>query len=543
MTSLIPNYYKKRRNPLFVLCCLYAACVPLLVFLKRALFAHISLRCDSSEYTSAYKSTDLGWLHNSEMEPKNTVWDNKREPSVMQFTIYAREKWYKFMVSRSNNENKSKVINRIKIVVSFLIVGFLFSSILCGCSNQQSEEHLQQSEKEEIKLRTGGYGDWFLGQVTEYNLQSERYKIIVEAPLEEEDIESFRSRTVLDMTSGKGADLVEVYALPNLDASPCIEKHLFEDNTEYLKKQTKLLEVIVKAQSNQDGAYGIPLNFSVYTMYTSLEVPYTRENWTYQNALELLKKNPIDSICFKPVGWTDEEVGIEALFILGGGMGQFELFCNFREKSCSFDSQEFIELIQYLKEHLKQQSTYADSEPAFNPTTISDFETFKRISSEDVTKQYEFVGFPTAEGGKNYLMLQSLYVNTQSQKKEGIYNFIDFLLSKQQQQKFVNLRGCFSVREDVLQELWKQAKETEGPYIYMDRYDNLIYEPRTLTENEERLFWDLLENCQVYNYDNPIEDMIKDEILPFFEGKCTAKEAAELLQNRVRLYLSECEAN
>ena len=32
----------------------------------------------------------------------------------MQFTIYAREKWYKFMVSRSNNENKSKGSNNNK---------------------------------------------------------------------------------------------------------------------------------------------------------------------------------------------------------------------------------------------------------------------------------------------------------------------------------------------------------------------------------------------------------------------------------------------
>ena len=66
-----------------------------------------------------------------------------------------------------------------------------------------------------------------------------------------------------------------------------------------------------------------------------------------------------------------------------------------------------------------------------------------------------------------------------------------------------------------------------------------LYEERLLTEEEEALFWEILEHSKLYAYSTMLEDIVQEEVIQYFEGKITAQDAAKLIQNRVQLYLDE----
>ena len=437
---------------------------------------------------------------------------------------------------------KNKMSKQTFFYFHFFIIAAIASVLLCGCAKTYApEETPEVNGREEIIFRVGAYGVWLQNQVADYNRQSENYEVVVEAAGKGEDVETFRSKTILDLTSGNGADIFCVNALPNMDATSSIEKNVFDDTTAYLNNQTEVLKQLIDCQRIQGKTYGIPLSFDIYTMSTGLEVPYTREEWNYQNALNLAKRNDVDYISYQPIGWSDRETGLVALSLLGGGEGQFELFYDKQKRTCNFDSKEFIDLLQYINEHLDYRRKNGDSVTAYTALTFQNFDSFEAISPNDVTRERSFVGFPTSAGGTHYLTVFNLYINAQSNHKEGVYDFIDFLLSGEQQQKFKEESdGCFSVRKDVLTEQWDEAKKVAPTkYIRKDMLGNTLYQPRPLTEQEEQLFWYMLDHSKQYATYTPIELIIQEEAIAYFEGNCSAELAAKNIQSRVKLFLNE----
>lgn len=68
--------------------------------------------------------------------------------------------------------------------------------------------------------------------------------------------------------------------------------------------------------------------------------------------------------------------------------------------------------------------------------------------------------------------------------------------------------------------------------------DDVFYQPRVMTDEEEEIFWEMLDNS-VYEQSNDIELIIYEEIPAFFDGNKTAEEVAKIIDNRVQLYLDE----
>ena len=100
--------------------------------------------------------------------------------------------------------------------------------------------------------------------------------------------------------------------------------------------------------------------------------------------------------------------------------------------------------------------------------------------------------------------------------------------------------GEFPVRADVLKDSWEIAKKKKLiDSIPTDFNGTPLYEERLLTEEEEALFWEILEHSKLYAYSTMLEDIVQEEVIQYFEGKITAQDAAKLIQNRVQLYLDE----
>ena len=122
--------------------------------------------------------------------------------------------------------------------------------------------------------------------------------------------------------------------------------------------------------------------------------------------------------------------------------------------------------------------------------------------------------------------------------RKVLWTFLQYLLSEEQQRRIVEESVGFTVNQDLLKALWAEAKETILQEQVMET-GGLRIEPRLMTEEEENIFWEMLERPVYYNWSNDIYDIVWDEVLPYYYGKKSAEEVAKTLDSRIQLYLDE----
>lgn len=164
----------------------------------------------------------------------------------------------------------------------------------------------------------------------------------------------------------------------------------------------------------------------------------------------------------------------------------------------------------------------------------------------------EFAGYPNYEGIPQYEMIANheFAINSASDKKDIAWAFLEMLLSRDYQSRIrmSGYRGYFrSVREDVLEEECDGVYSSIPPKAALgtsNQYNGQSYfypegiPPMTQEERAELRY--VLDNAYM---DRPargmIYDIIWEEVQVFFAGDKTADEVAEIIQNRVSLYLNE----
>ena len=417
-----------------------------------------------------------------------------------------------------------------------------FSPVSIGMEDGTvSETVVGTSGKENVVFRIGTASQWLLKQISEYNQQSEEFEVILDVCDLKDDISVFRERTSIELSTGKGADIYETYAFTNLDATPCIEKGCFADMTEYLNGKSEILSRLIELHRTEKGIYAVPVSFTIDTMYTNQKIPCDQKEWNYGAAFRLANASGAEYLCHKPFGWTDKDTGMAALSLFGGGNGQYEEFVNSATGECYFNSPEFVSLLEFINEHLDYTKQTEESDVLFHAGAIQNFLSLYAHDFTGEMKNGDYYGYPTKDGGTNYLLVRTFYVNEKSEHKDGVYDFFDFLLSKEQQEKMVKeVDGEFPVRADVLKDSWEIAKkEILIDSVPTDFNGNPLYEKRLFTDEEEALFWEILEHSKLYAYSTMLEDIVQEEVIQYFEGKITAQDAAKLIQNRVQLYLDE----
>ncbi|MBQ9143000.1 MAG: hypothetical protein IJX63_14600 [Lachnospiraceae bacterium] len=166
------------------------------------------------------------------------------------------------------------------------------------------------------------------------------------------------------------------------------------------------------------------------------------------------------------------------------------------------------------------------------------------------------LGYSRAEGNGIYVSTRSLYLNTNSTCKEGAKEFLRFLVSENEQEKYINYDPATQMREEGLSTLSGHLNQFP---IALEAYDvlvereleadksNVIYTDNGViqlevlyTEEMIEQFYFMLEHAEPADYKAAaIENIITEELIPYFEGDMTVEEAAQKLDNRVQLYLDE----
>ncbi|MGL5435732.1 MAG: ABC transporter substrate-binding protein [Lachnospiraceae bacterium] len=174
------------------------------------------------------------------------------------------------------------------------------------------------------------------------------------------------------------------------------------------------------------------------------------------------------------------------------------------------------------------QQTWPDSEQGLMIST-SGIE--NGIETDD-----EIAGIGAGENGTVPFTYQQAYgLNANSLNKATAWAFLKFLLSDEIQSSPGMPIGSFAVHNE--------ARMLQAENLYQ----MLFTEGGKLDEVQQKALKDYLAVTedmadQISSYtiqDTVIEDMVKQEIVYFFEGTKTAEEVSDVLQNKVDLYLNE----
>lgn len=210
-------------------------------------------------------------------------------------------------------------------------------------------------------------------------------------------------------------------------------------------------------------------------------------------------------------------------------------FLDLEQGVSHFDSREFIQLLELCQKYGRHGDAKADKDEyimmlregkiAASYANFSSPINFAAIMTNH-GGDCHVVGFPTNSGSGNYMTAYSygyLAVNANAEHKKEIAEFIAYLLDYDYQSGFAG-SGC-SVRLDVIR-----------------NFDNKYYHSYTKPDGSSWLndFLDFLENCEPEPVmPKQISNIIREEAIPYFNGDKSAEETANIIHNRVQLYMDE----
>lgn len=341
----------------------------------------------------------------------------------------------------------------------------------------------------------------------------------------------------LALLQGEGPDLVE---LRSISAENLVSKGVFEDLEEYFARSDSvgredILEPVWQAGYVAGEMVGVVPSFSLSTLISKSQA--AGEGWNVDKALDMAKGEDWDSLLE-----SNRSIVVFDLIMEHGK----DHFIDYENGVSAFGGEEFIGLLERLEDMEESE----ESAPLYRTVTKEDFldgnylleyasvDQMRDILSyrEVYGRSMPWVGYPVWDGPGVHTLTAScrLAINSASGVKDGAWEFLEFLLSDEVQERglYDDLTE-FPARKDSFERFLAESYPKEGGP-----------EARWYVAQEEdfALARELVENavfCRSYGYYDTVDIILEEETWAFFEGGAGARETAERIHSRVQLYLDE----
>lgn len=378
--------------------------------------------------------------------------------------------------------------------------------------------------------------------VAKFNKYSQDYQMEIKYYDEAQEL-------YLELLKGKGPDAFQM-----IYTSVLATKGVLEDLSPYFAesivvKESDLLLSAREAGYKDGKLLYIFSEFQLRGLITEQGIT-DKGTWTPEEFLELGEKYP-DALL---------NCGISPDMILRYAISaDMDSFIDWEHKECYFDSGRFAAILESV-----YRVTYQKQVPDLNEWAVNSSQWLydKEILTEyfqigDVRRfiEYidaygdfaEFAGYPNSKGKPYYFFIPDYVfgMNSASNVKDGVWAFMEFLLSKDYQSTVTN----FPVREDIFTAYvseqisdWKFRRESSlGKEINdMNLVSKQVWNTYPeITEADEELLNYIVENAQWNTSLDDIYGIIQEDTGAFWSGDKTAEEVAEVIQSRVAIYLDE----
>lgn len=246
-------------------------------------------------------------------------------------------------------------------------------------------------------------------------------------------------------------------------------------------------------------------------------------------------------------------------FLDGAIQFGIQKFVNKDTMECSFDSQEFIDLLKLADEYpaeideealandpnaeAEMQTQYAANKTLFMPFNLANYSSYSLWEQAWFGEEMSSLGFPGLEEDPIIFPVSSIAVSAKSAHPEAGWELIKYMLSDEIQKK---IPAYFPVNRDAMKAFadreikqYEDYGEDKITYYVGAMELSMDVPDQKLIDRVNELI-EKTNNVAYYDSEN-ISEIITDEANSFFSGASTAETAAANIQSRVKLYLSEQE--
>lgn len=329
--------------------------------------------------------------------------------------------------------------------------------------------------------------------------------------------ENAYDRLCTEMMAGDGPDVLDLTWLslplnssylvdlyPYIDADPDVDRDMF-------------VPTVISSLELNGQLTSLPAAFVVLTMTARVADVGERTDWTIEELQNLWEQRTDD--IFLMSGWMDRHNYLSWLATLTTGD-----FIDWENGTARYDSEDFIRQLQFC-ETLSDYVEYND-EVAEKPCLVEfeDVQNLVRINGVryNYKEDFTYIGFPGDGEYGSFFDVNQLHfaISANSDKKDLAWEFIRLALTKKNQEMICD-SWQLPMRMDVMD---ARIETVVGNVSDRQRFRQLIQKPLRFVSSNDT-----------------IHQIVTEEGEAYFDGQRTVEEAAERIQNRVTLFLSEIE--
>lgn len=411
--------------------------------------------------------------------------------------------------------------------------------------------------KTELTLGAVWIDDTVKRAVIDFNKTSEEYHISVKE-YAHDDFEGGMLQFQADLTSGNGPDIID---FTNLDYSLYANKGVFEDLYPYMEKsniaKSDFLPNVLTAYEVDGKLYGMPVSFGISTIIGKQSELGDVRGWTLSEMLDFMETKKPEEI----FSYNSQQNMLYALVY-----NNINEFIDWETGECFFDGPDFARVLEYAA-RLPEEYNYDEDEEGeatklrkntlylmrTSISSVTEFQMYNGMFGEPVT----YVGYPDADRVGNKIAPTgsgSLAISSKSKNKDAAWDFIQILLGEEHQKSLCDSWGSngFPVRKDALDTMFEQSmtpeydtdengEQVERPkttWGYGNDFEITIYAAKQEEIDQVR---DLIDSAtgRWDNSDEELSTIISEETEPFFSGQKSSSEVANVIQNRIQVYVNE----
>ena len=241
-------------------------------------------------------------------------------------------------------------------------------------------------------------------------------------------------------------------------------------------------------------------------------------------------------------------------------------FIDWSTGKCNFNSPEFIRILEFANrfpdsfDWESPDMEYPDSYADFRDGTqllmqmwMSDFLNFMYNKQEFGDREIVFKGFPTEtrDGHAMQISSSAFAITTKCKNKEGAWEFLRTYLTNEYQtgdylwdypinKKALEKKAEQAMTEEYYDDPFTGERIKQAKMSYWQEGSETPIEIYAMSKEDVDMIMDLINSItRARNYDDAIVKIIIEDATPFFKGQKTAEATADILQNRISLYVNE----
>ncbi len=420
------------------------------------------------------------------------------------------------------------------------------------------------------------YDNGMIGsEVADFNKSNKDYRIKMidysEYDNEENEYTGAIQQLSQDLISGKAPDIV--MSGGNLNMQSLASKGVFADLYEFLDKDEEIkresfVPNILNLSEYDGKLVSIATSFTLNTLSGKTKHVGEKQNWTVDEMIAAYEKRP------EKMALSINDYKTQVFY----NCFNTNLMSNidYKNKTFTYDKAELVKLLEFVNQfedepnwedenvQMENKNEWNDYQTAmikdkyllYN-TSISDFRSYHELlagtfANEPVT----LVGYPSADGSGTRLSWagSTFSIVSNSANKDACWKFIRQFLTEDYQSPSDDgndYMWAFPVNQNAFDKL---AENSKSPRFWIDpetgkktEYDTTFWTGNKevkigdCTDEEIQQVKDLINSVKSATnyYDKGLYDICEEETGAFFKGDKSAEETADLMINRISIYIAE----